>query len=111
MLFEHELQRIEGKVDQIMAAQDDINAAVTALTAFLTDLSTDVAAIKAQLANGGGGTVDTSALNSVVGQLPAAQAAVDALANPVTPPASASAVTTTPVAPAFRPFGNGPVTQ
>ena len=82
MLFEHELQRIEGKVDQIMAAQDDINAAVTALTAFLTDLSTDVAAIKTELANGGGGTVDTSALNSVVGQLPAAQAALDALANP-----------------------------
>jgi hypothetical protein len=106
MLFEHELQRIEGKVDQIMAAQDDINAAVTALTAFLTDLSTDVAAIKTQLTDGG--TVDTSALNTVVGQLPAAQAALDALANPVPtpPPSSASAV-----APAFRPFGNGPVTQ
>jgi hypothetical protein len=109
MLFEHELQRIEGKVDQIMAAQDDVNAAVSALTAFLTDLSTDVAAIKAQPTDGG--TVDTSALNSVVGQLPAAQAALDALANPVTPPTSASAVTTNPVAPAFRPFGNGPVTQ
>jgi hypothetical protein len=109
MLFEHELQRIEGKVDQIMAAQDDINTAVTALTAFLTDLSTDVAAIKTALANAGV-TVDTSALNTVVGQLPAAQAAVDALANPVTPPTSASAVTSTP-APAFRPFGNGPVTQ
>jgi hypothetical protein len=109
MLFEHELQRIEGKVDQIMAGQASIDAAVTAFTAFLTDLSTDVAAIKAQLADGG--TVDTTALDSVVGQLPAAQAALDALANPVTPPTSASAVTTTPVAPAFRPFGNGPVTQ
>ena len=58
-----------------------------------------------------GGTVDTTALDSVVGQLPAAQAALDALANPVTPPSSASAVTTTPGAPTFRPFTTGPVTQ
>lgn len=83
MLFEHELQRIEGKVDQIMAGQASIDAAVTAFTEFLTDLSADVAAIKAQLADGG--TVDTTALDSVVGQLPAAQAALDALAHPVTP--------------------------
>jgi hypothetical protein len=108
MLFEHELQRIEGKVDQIMAGQASIDAAVTAFTEFLTDLSADVAAIKAQLADGG--TVDTTALDSVVGQLPAAQAALDALAHPVTPPpSSASAVT--PVAPAFRPYNDGPVTQ
>jgi len=95
MLFEQELNRIEHravsieqKVDQLMAAQDDINAAVTAINAFLTDLSSDVAAIKAQLAAGGTGTpADTTALNSVVAQLPAAQAAVDALAGPATPPA------------------------
>jgi hypothetical protein len=36
------LARLEEKVDLIMAAQDDINAA---LTAFLADLSNDVAAI------------------------------------------------------------------
>ena len=37
MLFEHEqqLNRIEGKVDQIMAAQDDINAANPVAPAFL----------------------------------------------------------------------------
>jgi hypothetical protein len=92
MLFEHEqrLVRIEQKVDKIMAAQDDINAAVSALSAFLTDLSADVTAIQAEL--GAGATpVDTSALNTVVGQLPAAQAALDALAHPTPPPTSSSA--------------------
>jgi len=100
MLFEHEqqLNRIEEKVDKIMAAQDDINAAVTALDSFLTDLSNDVAAITQLLANGGT-PADTSALNTVIGQLPAAQAALDALANP---PAAAPS---TP-APSFRPAGN-----
>jgi ABC-type transporter Mla subunit MlaD len=103
MLFEQELNRIEHralsieqKVDKLMAAQDDINAAVTAINSFLTDLSTQVADIKAALAAGGGGTpADTSALNTAVGQLPAAQAAIDALAGPpVTPPA--------PAVPSFR---------
>jgi ABC-type transporter Mla subunit MlaD len=103
MLFEQELNRIEHravnieqKVDQLMAAQDDINAAVTAINSFLTDLSTQVADIKAALAAGGGGTpADTSALNTAVGQLPAAQSAIDALAGPpVTPPS--------PAVPSFR---------
>ena len=62
-----------------MAAQDDINAAVTALDGFLSSLSDDVQAIKAQL-DAAGTPADTSALNTVIGQLPAAQAAVDALA-------------------------------
>lgn len=86
---EHEqLQRIEQKVDKLMAAQDDINAAVTALDSFLADLSSQVQKISAALA-AGGTPADTSALNTVVSQLPAAQAAVDALtapaAQPVTP--------------------------
>lgn len=73
-----------------MAAQDDINAAVTALNAFLQDLSADVTAIKALLASGGGTPVDTSALNAVVAQLPAAQNALDVLSGTtVTPPAGA----------------------
>ena len=79
------LQRIEQKVDQLMAAQDDINAAVTALSSFLSDLSTQVQAIKTALDNGGT-PVDTSALNSVIAQLPAAQAAVDALTAPAETP-------------------------
>lgn len=83
------LERIERKVDTIMAGQASIDAAVTAVTAFLTDLSNDVAAIKTELANGG--TVDTSKLDALVAQLPAAQAAIDALVTP--PPVSASAAT------------------
>jgi outer membrane murein-binding lipoprotein Lpp len=91
MMFheEHEiLHRIEQKVDRLMAAQDDINAAVTALDSFLSDLSAAVQSIQAELA-AAGTPPDTTALNSVIAQLPAAQAAVDALvtpaAGPVTP--------------------------
>jgi hypothetical protein len=104
MLFEQQLSRIEHRLvaveqkeDAIMAGQASIDAAVAALTPFLTDLSNDVAAIKAQLA-AGGTPVNTDALDAVVAQLPAAQAALDALANPTPPPASASAVSG-----AFRP--------
>ena len=93
--IEHRLLTLEQKADDIMAGQASIDAAVTAFTSFLTDLSADVAAIKAELA--GGGTVDTTQLDALVANLPAAQAALDALANP-TPPASASAS-----ASAFRP--------
>jgi hypothetical protein len=91
MLFEHEqqLNRIEQKVDQIMAGQASIDAAVAALTPFLTDLSADVAAIKTLLANDQ--PVSTDALDAVIAQLPAAQAALDALANPTPPPTSSSA--------------------
>jgi hypothetical protein len=104
--IEHRLVNIEQKVDAIMAAQDDIAAAVAALntannslTSFLTDLSSDVAAIKAAIGNGGT-PVDTTALNAAVasfnttvGQLPAVQATIDALAPPATtpPPVSSSA--------------------
>jgi ABC-type transporter Mla subunit MlaD len=100
MLFEHEqqLNRIEQKVDRIMAAQDDINAAVSAINSFLSDLSSDVQAIQTELANGGGGTVDTSALNAAVAQLPAAQSALDALANPAPAPVTGGS-------------GDAPVTQ
>jgi hypothetical protein len=94
MLFEQQLSRIEHKVDRIMAAQDDINAAVAALGSFLTDLSGGVTAIQNELA-AAPAAVDTSALNTIIGQLPAAQAALDALANPAAatppPPASSSA--------------------
>jgi hypothetical protein len=107
MLFEQQLSRIEHRLvaveqkeDIIMAAQDDINAAVTAISGFLSDLSTQVTAISALLAAGGGTPVTTAALNNVVAQIPAAQAAVDALANPqpAPPPVSASAASG-----AFRP--------
>ena len=98
MLFDQQLSRIEHllvsveqKEDRIMAAQDDINAAVSALNQFLTNLSADVGKIQAGLAAGGGTPVDTSGLNTVIGQLPAAQSALDALANPTPPVTSATA--------------------
>jgi hypothetical protein len=100
-----DLERIERKVDRLMTAQDDVNAAVSAVSSFLSDLSTQVQAIGARLDAGGSGTpVDTSKLNAIVAQLPAAQAAVDALAaggtgtgtGPVvTPPVPASGVAVT----------------
>jgi len=92
------LIRIEEKVDLLMAGQASIDAAVTAFTSFLTDLSNDVAAIKTELANGG--TVNTTQLDALVAGLPAAQAALDALVTPVTPPPPASGSAT---AGAFRP--------
>jgi hypothetical protein len=82
-----DLARIEGKQDSIMAAQDDITAAVTALNSFLSDLSAQVQAIAAALSSGGGAPVDTSGLNAAVQQLPAAQAAIDALTGTGTSPA------------------------
>jgi len=92
------LERIERKVEKLMAGQASIDAAVTAFTAFLTDLSADVTAIKTELANGG--TVNTTQLDTLVAGLPAAQAALDALVTTPAPPVSASAGTTTA---AFRP--------
>jgi uncharacterized phage infection (PIP) family protein YhgE len=112
VLFEHEqqLNRIEQKVDAIMAAVEDIAAATAALNtgqaqlaAFLTDLSNDVNTIS----QNGGAEPDTTALNEAVAaynataaQIPAAQSALDALANP---PAATPAPTP---APSFRPAGN-----
>lgn len=82
------LGRIERAItqqgEQIMTAQDNINADVTALTALLTDLPTAVAAIKAEL-DAKNVTVDTSALDALVAQLPGAQASVDALVTPAVP--------------------------
>lgn len=71
-----------------MAAQDDINTAVSALQAFFTDLVAAVAEIKAELA-AQAPTVDTSALNPLVAQIPALQASVDALEAPPAPAPSA----------------------
>jgi hypothetical protein len=74
------LDDIGRKLDTLMSAQADVNAAVAALNTFLTDVSNLLAA----LAAGGGAAVDTTALNAVIAQLPAVQAAVVA----ATPPAA-----------------------
>jgi hypothetical protein len=67
-----------------MAAQDDINAAVTAIQAVTADLVSAVTNIQAEIA-ALGTSVDTSALNAAIAPLQAVQAQVDALETP--PPA------------------------
>lgn len=88
------LKNAHRKLDNIMAAQDDVNAAIAALqseeagvAAVSADLQTAVAAIQAELAGLQASGVDTSGLNAAVAglaqpmaDLQAAQASVDALA-------------------------------
>lgn len=94
-----ELVQIAKQLGEIMTAQSDIDAAVTAFTAMLTDMQndaatlvTDVTAIQAALASGN--PVDTSALDSVVAGASAIQSALDTAVSqvsglvPATPPAS-----------------------
>ena len=83
--FPTQLDRIEHLLGvtvqqgvKIMTAQDNVNADVTALGAFLADIGTAVTAIKAEL-DAQGVTVDTTALDALAAQLPAVQASVDAL--------------------------------
>jgi hypothetical protein len=95
-MHEHELQEqilarlesIDQKADQIMSAQEDINAAVTALNEFLPDVVTLLNGLAAS-----GEDADTSKLNALVSQLPALQAEVVA-ATPApassTPPSSST---------------------
>lgn len=78
-----------------MAAQDDINNAVTAIQGVTSDLATAASNIQAEIANlnsqiaaGGGTPVDTSALDTAVTALQQAQASVDALETPAAPPAA-----------------------
>jgi hypothetical protein len=84
----HQLSIIDGKLDQIMSAQSDVDAAVAALNPFLSDVATQITNIAAALEAGGGTPVDTTALNSIVAQIPAVQAALDALAPAAAPPAT-----------------------
>ena len=83
-----------------MAAQDDINAAVTAIHGLLSDvaaqvatLGTDITAIQTEIANLQAGGVDTSALDTAVASIAATQASLDTAVQNVsaiaTPPAPA----------------------
>jgi hypothetical protein len=74
------LNELNRKVDLIMAAQDDINAAVAAVQQAASDLTSDAAAIQAELA--AGSQVDTSQLAPAVSALQASVAAVAALVPP-----------------------------
>jgi|HubBroStandDraft_5_1064220.scaffolds.fasta_scaffold07161_4 DNA-binding FrmR family transcriptional regulator len=90
-LLNRVLQRldvIEGKVDTLMSAQSDVDAAVAALNEFLSDVAEQITAIQAEL-TADGTPVDTSALNAVIAQVPAVQEALDALAPATTTPAPA----------------------
>jgi hypothetical protein len=79
MDWRDDLRYIRQKVDEIMSAQGDINAAVAALNVLFTDISNVIAELQA-----GDGTVNTAQLNAIVAQVPAIQAAVLALVAPGT---------------------------
>jgi hypothetical protein len=89
--------QLDKRLEKIMASQDDVNAAVTAIQGLLTDLSaqtstilTDVTAVQSQI--GSGQAVDTSALDSAVSGIQSVQTALDSavsnlttIAEPTTP--------------------------
>ena len=95
------LDAIDEKLERIMTAQDDINAAVAEDNSLLTDLGTQVtavqaaqAAFEAQISQLSSQGVDTSGLVTANEQLAAAQAPLDAAvqaltaaSTPATPPA------------------------
>jgi hypothetical protein len=76
------LATIINQQEQIMAAQDDINAAVAALQSDETGLDASVQAIQAEIANLQGQGVDVTALNAEVANLATHVASVAALAPP-----------------------------
>lgn len=113
--FHHEvltsLDRIERKVGNLMAAQDDLTAAVAALqaasdaentemqaaVAALGNVQTELAAVQQQLA--AGGTVSDADIESVVGQLATVTSSMAAAT------AAASAVTSPPATDPTDPTG------
>lgn len=103
-------QSINRKLEKIMASQDDINAAVTAIQGLLTDLSaqagtilTDIQGVQAQI--GSGQAVDTSALDSAVSGIQAVQTSLDSAVSNLTTVAEPAAPTTptTPTDPSAPP--------
>lgn len=83
------LLELNSKMDAIMTAQDDINAAVAAFGTILTDLQAqvtqlgaDVAALAALLA--AGQPVDTTALNAITATAAGIQSSLDSAVSSVT---------------------------
>lgn len=92
-----DLTTITGNQEKIMTAQDDINAAVSAIQAVAADLTGAASAIKAEvdglngrLAAAGHAQVDTSALGAAVAALQQARSAVHALEPAAPAPAPAA---------------------
>jgi hypothetical protein len=105
--IERKLDILNWKADLIIMSQTDINNAVTAITALLTDLGTqtasilsDVTAIQAALA--AGQPVSTTALDSTVAGVTAVQTALDgavsSLGSLVPAPGGATPPPSTPTA-------------
>jgi hypothetical protein len=98
------LATITTQLEAVMAAQDDINAAIATDTTLLTDLTVQVAAVTAaqaafaaEITTLQGQGVDTAGLVTINAQLAAAQAPLDAAvtaltaaAAPAAPPPSTS---------------------
>lgn len=87
------------KLEKIMAAQDDVNAADQAIVGLLTDMAADIATIGTGIASIQAALaalppeVDTTQLDADVANIAAAQASLDAAAASVAnvvPPAPAS---------------------
>lgn len=90
-------QHLDTKLEKIMAAQDDINAADQAIVGLLTDMQGDIATIGTALTSIQAAlaalpeSVDTTQLDADVASIAAAQANLDA--------AAASVASTAPQAP------------
>jgi DNA repair ATPase RecN len=95
-----QFRQMNRELAKIMASQDDINAAVTAIQGLLTDLSaqagtilTDIQAVQSQI--GSGQAVDTSALDSAVSGIQAVQTSLDSAVSNLTTVAEPTPATPT----------------
>lgn len=71
-----------------MTSQDQFNADISALTAFLQDIPVQLTAIQAELADRG--ITDLSSLNTLVSTAQELQPQIDALGTGATPPSTPS---------------------
>jgi hypothetical protein len=82
-----QLTDIQKNLGTIMTAESSYQADMSALQAFFADLTTQLAAIKAQVA---GSVTDTSALDALSAQAAALQPTVDSIVPPAAPAAPAA---------------------
>jgi hypothetical protein len=97
---QRQFSALSTKVSKFMAAQDDINAATTALSGVVTDLTSTVQQLAnefAALQNAAGVPVDVKPLEAIVVNLQNVQASIDALAVANAPAAPADPPADPPV--------------